>query len=298
VQQIGSMRLQERSVSLADLLSLTKPRLSSLVLVTTAGGMWLAPGECSLTRWIGTMVATAGTVGAANALNCYLERDSDRFMRRTESRPLPAGRMDPSFALAFGLLLAGTSIPALAWFANPLTALLGLLALLSYVLVYTPLKAKTSYAMLVGAFPGALPPLMGWSAVRGHLEAPGLVLFSILFFWQLPHFIAIALFRKEEYVAAGLHSVPQAQGEASARAQAVGYTALLVAVSVMLYPLRAAGSFYLMSALFLGFGFLAHGLWGWLRKLGPGWARQFFFLSLLYLAGLFVALLVDGAARG
>lgn len=288
----------QRTATWTDFVSLTKPRLSSLVLATTAGGMWLAPGELSTARWFVTLVATAGTVGAANALNCYLERDSDRLMRRTRERPLPSGRMDPVLALGFGLLLAAVFLPALYVAANPLTALLGAVALTSYVFVYTPMKARSAHAMVVGAIPGALPPLMGWTAVTGHLQLPGLVLFAILFLWQLPHFIAIALFRKEEYAAAGLKSVPLSSGEGSARAQAAAYLLMLVPVSLMLYPLHVTGGFYLVSALLLGGVFAGYGVWGFLKGLGAGWARQLFLLSLLYLSGLFVALMVDGAARG
>ena len=144
-----------------DLLQLTKPRLSALVLFTAAPGMWISGARPSLVQLAVTMLATAGVVGAANAFNCYIERDSDRFMARTATRPLPAGRMEPKVALLFAFALAIASVPLLALASNLLTGVLGLTALLSYVLVYTPLKARTHWAMIVGAFPGALPPLMG-----------------------------------------------------------------------------------------------------------------------------------------
>jgi protoheme IX farnesyltransferase len=285
------------STTASDLLSLTKPRLSSLVLATTAGGMWLAPGELSLARVLVTLLATAGTVGAANALNCYLERQSDRFMARTQKRPLPSGRMEPALALGFGLSLAGVSLPALALGANLLTAALGLVALLSYVLVYTPLKSRTSAAMLVGAVPGALPPLMGWTAVTGQVDRAGFVLFSILFLWQIPHFLAIALFRKEEYAAAGLKSVPIERGDESSRAQLVLYLVALVPMTMLPYQLRVAGGWYLGVAAVLGLAFLGLGAWGFFRQLGKPWARQTFFFSLLYLTGLFAALMLDSQAN-
>ena len=166
-------RTLNASQVMVDLLSLTKPRLSSEVLFTAVGGMWLAPGKLSPVRALVVLLATAGTVGAANALNCYLERDSDQFMARTRNRPLPAGRMEPAIALWFGISLGALSLPALAIASNALTAMLGLTALLSYVLVYTPMKAKSSAAMWVGGIPGALPPLMGWTAVTGAMDAPG-----------------------------------------------------------------------------------------------------------------------------
>jgi protoheme IX farnesyltransferase len=280
----------------ADLLSLTKPRLSSLVVCTAAGGMWLAPGGLSLPRTLLALLAIAGTVGAANALNCYLERDVDRFMARTRNRPLPAGRMEPSTALWFGLALAAVCLPALALGANALTGLLGLVALLTYVLVYTPLKARSSLAMVVGAVPGALPPLMGWTAVTGAVDAGGMALFAILFLWQLPHFVAIALFRKEEYEAAGLKSLPLERGDAVSRAHILFYLSLLWPVAVAPYWLGLAGRVYLGAAVALGGALFFLGAWGFLRRLGSAWARRVFFASLVYLSALFLVLMVDGAA--
>jgi protoheme IX farnesyltransferase len=280
-----------------DLISLTKPRLSSLVLCTTAGGMWLAPGHLSLARSLIALFATAGTVAAANALNCFLERESDRLMTRTRNRPLPAGRMDPSVALGFGLALGAISIPALTFSTNLLTGVLALIALLTYVLVYTPMKARSSAAMLVGAVPGALPPLMGWTAVTGRIEVPGLVLFAILFLWQLPHFIAIALFRKDEYRKAGLTSVPLERGDQVSREQIVAYLVMLLPVTLLPYPLHVAGGYYLAAALVLGGAFLGVGAYGFARKLGSAWARQLFLTSIVYLAGLFAALMIDGGGQ-
>ncbi len=294
-----SARAVSFSTTASDLLSLTKPRLSSLVLATTAGGMWLAGmGEVSVGRVLVTLLATAGTVGAANALNCFLERQSDRFMARTRNRPLPAGRMEPGLALGFGLSLAAVSLPALALGANLLTAGLGLVALVSYVLAYTPLKSRTAAAMLVGAVPGALPPLMGWTAVTGRVDTGGFVLFSILFLWQIPHFLAIALFRKEEYAAAGLKSVPLVRGDDSSRAQIVLYLVALVPMTMLPYQLRIAGGGYLLVAAAFGLAFLGLGAWGFFRRLGKAWARQTFFFSLLYLTALFAALMLDSQANG
>jgi protoheme IX farnesyltransferase len=293
-----SARAVSLSTTASDLLSLTKPRLSSLVLATTAGGVWLAPGELSVVRVLVTLLATAGTVAAANSLNCFLERQSDRFMARTQNRPLPSGRMEPGVALWFGLSLAAVSLPALALGANLLTAGLGLVALLSYVLVYTPLKSRTSAAMLVGAVPGALPPLMGWTAVTGQVDNAGFVLFSILFLWQIPHFLAIALFRKEEYAAAGLKSVPIERGDESSRAQLVLYLVALVPMTMLPYQLRIAGGWYLAVAAALGLSFLGLGAWGFFRQLGKPWARQTFFFSLIYLTGLFAALMLDSQTHG
>lgn len=291
------VRAAHRPLSAADLLSLTKPRLSSLVLCTCAGGMWLAPGRLTPAHWLLTLLGTAGTVGAANALNCYVERDIDRAMPRTRNRPLPAGRMEPSVALAFAVALAAVSLPVLAVGSNLLTTGLGLLALVTYVGVYTPLKLHSDAAMLVGAVPGALPPLMGWTAVTARLDGPGLLLFAILFAWQLPHFLAIALFRKAEYRAAGLLTVPLRLGDDASRWWMVATTAALVPLTLALVPLHVAGTFYLAVAALLGAGFLAVQGWGALKRLGHGWARKSFFFSLVYLAGLFAALFLDASSR-
>ena len=281
------------STTAGDLISLTKPRLSSLVLCTTAGGMYLSRGDLSAPKAFATLLATAGTVGAANALNCYLERESDRLMIRTRSRPLPSGRMDPQVALWFGISLAAVSLPALALAANWLTAGLGLLALLSYVFAYTPLKNRTWLSVLVGAVPGALPPLMGSTAVEGRVGPVGAVLFAILVLWQIPHFIAIALFRKQEYAAAGMRSLPIERGDELARVNLLAYVLALVPVTLWLYPMGAAGPLYLACASLLGAGFIALSLQGFLRQLGAAWARRVFAYSIVYLAALFAALWVD-----
>jgi len=281
----------------ADLLSLVKPRLSSLVLCTLAGGMWLAPGELSVARWMATLLGTAGTVGAANALNCWIERDRDRYMARTRLRPLPSGRMESGVALAFGILLAVFSLPLLAMASNGLTALLGCIALVSYVAAYTPLKPKSSMAMLVGAIPGSLPPLMGWTAVTGRIGGGGLLLFGVLFAWQIPHFLAIALFRKEEYRNAGYMALPLVSGDGATRVWMLLWTMLLVVLSVLLVPFGVAGPFYLTVALVLGGAFLALVVRGVVRREQKAWARKTFFFSLVYLAGLFAALLLSARAH-
>ena len=281
----------------ADVMSLTKPGLSALVMFTASGGLWLSTEPLSLSTWLVTLLATAGTVGAANAFNCYIERDSDRFMARTAKRPLPSGRMDPQFALFFAFALALTSLPALFMGVNAITGVLGLAALLSYVLVYTPMKSRTHWAMLVGAVPGALPPLMGLTAATGSISAPGLALFAILFFWQLPHFIAIALFRKKEYAEAKLTSLPLEKGDAAARAWAVFYLVCLVVVGVLPWSLHVAGPLYLVVSSVLGVIFLGLGIKGWWLKLDAKWARQLFGVSLIYQLGIFAALGVEAMLR-
>ncbi len=156
-----------------DVALLAKPRLSGLVVCTAAGGMWLAPGHLTFPRALAILVGTTAVVGAANALNCFLERDVDARMRRTRDRPLPAGRVDPRVALGLGLGIPIFAIPLLAWVANPLTALLAAIALVTYVAIYTPMKQRSTLALFVGAVPGAIPPLMGWTGVTGFAPAAG-----------------------------------------------------------------------------------------------------------------------------
>jgi protoheme IX farnesyltransferase len=286
--------IAERNLAetLRDVVSLAKPRITLMVLITTAGGLALA-GSVDLRTALYTLFGTALVVGSANTLNCWLERDVDRFMTRTQNRPLPAGRLSPNVALLFGLVLGGISIPMLTLGVNRITGLLAAIALVSYVAVYTPLKQKTPAALLIGSVPGALPPLIGWTAVTGRLEWAGIALFGVLFFWQLPHFIAIAIFREEEYTRAGIRVLPAVRGVRVAKVHAVVHSLLLLAVSVSLVPLGVGGLLYLIVALALGGGMLALSVRGLYPGAGHRWARQLFAASLIYLPLLFVALAVD-----
>ncbi len=277
-----------------DIVALTKPRITTTVALTAFGGYWLG------TRWFGQapavesygpmLLGTALVVSGANALNMYLERDSDRLMRRTASRPLPAGRLSPDVALALGLLLSAVSVPLLTFAVKPMTGLLAAVALLSYVLAYTPLKRRSSLSLLVGAVPGAIPPLIGWSALRGTLDGPGLVLFGTMFLWQVPHFLAIATFRRAEYARAGLQVATVVYGERTVRHQIVRYTAAMVLTSLLLVPYGLGGNLYLYTALGLGGLFFGVGAWGLRAGTGERWAKWLFLVSMIYLVGLFVAL--------
>ncbi len=290
--------------TLRDLIALAKPRITLFVVLTTLGGFWLAhtsggPGHTmlpiswELMTW--SLLGTALIVSGANALNMYVERESDKFMARTANRPLPAGRMTPSVALAFGLALTGASLPML-YRVNTMTMALGALASALYVLAYTPLKRKSHYSLLVGAVPGALPPLMGWTSVTGVCSAGGLVLFAILFFWQVPHSLAIALFRADDYKNAGLEVLPNAHGHHVTHVWMLQYTVALLGVSLLLAPLGITSWWYAPVALLLGIGFLVR---AWRMPDGAKdaaglfkWARGVFFFSLIYLVALFVAIAV------
>ncbi len=267
----------------ADFAELTKPRITSLVLVTAAVGYAVGGvGTFSIFRFLLFMAGTALLCAGASALNQHAERDADARMARTSRRPLPAGRLRPEEALVFGLALSGAGL-ALLVFVNPLTLLLGAASLSIYVLVYTPLKRVTSLSTVVGAVPGALPPLMGWAAARGSIGDAGLGLFAILFLWQLPHFLAIGWLYREDYARGGfaMLAVTDRDGSSSGR-QAVLYATALLPVTLAAGLLAAAGKSYLWGALVLGLAFLGcAAAFAW-RRTAPA-ARLLFLSSVLYL---------------
>jgi protoheme IX farnesyltransferase len=280
-----------------DLVQLTKPRITTMVLVTEAAGAALAPGHAALRTQALSLVGTALIVGSANSLNMWWERDIDGLMARTRNRPLPAGRLSADVALGFGLALAVVSVPML-FMVNEATALLGLASLISYVAIYTPLKRHTHLALLVGAVPGAIPPLLGWATVTGSIGLGGLLLFGVLFLWQIPHFAAITIFRAEDYGRAGLQVVSVQHGELAARQTVALYAVLLVATSLLFVPFGLAGAYYLPAATVLGVAFLAlalRGLRGSARFDVRRWAKMVFAFSVVYLPALLVALLVGRA---
>jgi heme o synthase len=275
---------------LRDVLLLSKPRLSALVMITCAGGMWLAPGTIGLARAVLAVLATAAVVGAANALNCYLERDLDALMRRTRDRPLPAGRLEPLTALGLGALVPAFAVPVLALAAGRLTAFLAVLALASYVLVYTPLKRRTPLALFVGAVPGAIPPAMGWVTVTGRLDAGAVALFALLFAWQIPHFLAVSLYLEDDYARAALPVFARVHGEVATRRAIAASAVVLLAVSFLPVAAGMAGLAYALGAGLLGAGLLVHAALGLRGR--PGWARGFFLSTLVYLTALFAILAI------
>lgn len=291
--------------SLRDIFALTKPRITLIVLATCASGIAMAPGRLP---WGATLAALLGTtliVSSANTLNMWWERDLDGLMARTSRRPLPSGRMAPGVALAFGLLLAAVSLPLLLS-VNLVTALLGLVALVIYVAVYTPMKRHSTLALLVGAVPGAMPPLMGWTAVTGSVtgagparlatlppavQLGGVGLFALLFVWQVPHFIAISFFRAKDYASAGMKIVPVERGERAAKRQILAYTLLLVGSSLGVCGL--SGTAYLTAACALGALFVALSAYGLRERSGNKWARSLFAYSIVYLVAILAILIVD-----
>lgn len=278
-----------------DLIALVKPRIMMMSLLTAAGAMTLAPGAVALAQAVWLLAGTGLIVGSANALNMWLERDVDCLMARTRDRPLPRGRLEARTALVFGGLLGAAAIPVLAA-VNLVTAALGLLALLLYVGVYTPMKQRSYWAVWVGAVPGAMPALMGWTAATGRVELAGLAVFGVLFFWQVPHFHAIAMYRQRDYEAAGLKTLPGTRGATAARREIALYLVVQVAVSFTLVPLGVAGVPYLVTAAVLGAFVLAQGLRGALAGAGARWARNVFLASIVYLPILFAVMVLDGRA--
>lgn len=281
---------------LGDLVSLTKPRITVNVVISAATGIFLAPGHLGWVRTVVALLGTALVVGGANTLNCYVERDTDARMWRTRNRALAAGRLEPREGLLLGLLLALVAVPLLSLVLNPLTGFLALLALVSYVWVYTPLKQKTPAALLVGAVPGAIPPLLGWTAVTGHADLGGLLLFAVMFVWQLPHFLAITLYLKEDYARGGHRVMPLVRGEKLARLHLLLWTLLLVPTSFSFVFFHLAGPVYAVTAAVLGAGFIVMALRGLKVQSGPEnvrTARRIFHYSIVYMLLLFGVLVAD-----
>jgi protoheme IX farnesyltransferase len=278
---------------LSGMVRLTKPRITGLVVVTFLGGLWLAPGQIERWRAVMTLIGTVLLVGGANAFNMIMERDVDPLMERTRDRPLPRGVVSPELAILFGAALACAALPLLFLGGNLLTGVLGFVALGSYVGVYTPMKRRSGAALFVGAIPGAIPPLMGWTAVTGRIDLPGLVLFAILFLWQIPHFLAIAIYRAEDYARAGFKVLPGAISERATRVTIVGFSLGLVAATILLEPLRVAGLRYMTVATLLGVVLVGWAAAGFRRAAAGAWARSLFLFSIVYLTLLFVALAID-----
>ncbi len=280
----GAATLATSDASIADWVDLTKPRITLMVILTAGIGMLLAslvaaPAELVAATLIGTWLVAAGS----SALNHALEAGLDARMERTANRPVAAGRITIRGAATFGLLLGSAGLLLLAWRVNLPTALLGLVAFLGYVAIYTPLKPKSSLATIVGAVPGAIPPMMGWAAVAGGVHFGAWILFSILFLWQLPHFLAIAWMWRDDYARAGFPMLPvvQPDGGSTAR-QMVLYSVALLPVSLAPTVAGLAGIGYFVGAALLGLGYTAAAV-GFARRRDRSTARRVLLASVLYL---------------
>ncbi|MGF1483281.1 MAG: heme o synthase [Opitutales bacterium] len=281
----------------SELWTLTKPRLSLLAVITAVVGYFAGDPTSALAPFFWMLLGTSLAAGSCGALNQYLEREADSRMARTRTRPLPSGTLAPEVALVFGLVLGMCGVAMVAWGTNPLAAALTAATILSYLLVYTPLKPLTPWATLVGAVPGALPPLIGWAAANNTLGALGWILFGILFAWQIPHFLAIAWNHRKDYAKAGMPmaSVTDPSGQSCAVLSLV-FTGLLALIS-LLPPILGQASWFIYAPA------AAYGAWIFLK---PAWsffrartdnrdqpARRLFLASIAYLPLVLFALVAD-----
>ncbi len=277
-----------------DFVALAKPRLNLLVVASTVAGYAMAHGDTTNLAALGwTIVGTALVAGGASAINQVIERDADSLMRRTRLRPLPDGRLGPVEALAFAAILSVLGLLVLAAGVNVASSVVALATLVSYAAVYTPLKRRTSFATVIGAIPGALPPVIGWAAAEGTLSQGAWVLFAILFLWQLPHFLAIAWMYREDYARAGFPMLPviEPDGRSTAR-QAVVYAAALLPVALAPTLVGMSGTVYFAGALVLTLIFLGVSMrFAMTRAVRD--ARQLFFASIVYLPLLWALMIAD-----
>jgi protoheme IX farnesyltransferase len=291
VAQFERLSARER---FAAFLELTKPRITFLIVLTSAAGFALAsPASVNVAAMCSAMVGIALLSSGIATINQYMERDLDGLMRRTADRPLPSGRLVPWEALAFGVGLTGFAEIYLAIVVNPLTSLLGMTVIVGYLFGYTPLKTRTSLSTMVGAFPGAVPPLIGWAAARGSIGLEAWVLFAILFLWQFPHFLAIAWMYREDYSRAGILMLPVVEPDGRVTAQQiVVYTVLLLPVSLLPTALGISGKVYLYGAIVLGCLFLFSSLRAAFSKSRQE-ARRLLLASVIYLPLLFILMVLD-----
>ena len=279
---------------LAAYVELTKPRITFLIVLTSAAGFCLGSrGAVDYVLFVHAMLGIALLSSGIGTLNQFMERDLDGLMRRTADRPLPSGRLLAFEALWFGVLLTATAEVYLALFVNVLTAILGLTVIAGYLFLYTPLKTRTTLSTVVGAFPGAVPPLIGWTAARGQIDVAAWVLFAILFLWQFPHFLAIAWMYREDYGRASIRMLPVVEPDDRVTGlQIIVYTLMLIPVSLLPTVLGISGRFYLFAALALGLAFLASSIRAALSKSNQH-ARQLLLASVLYLPLLFGVMVLN-----
>jgi protoheme IX farnesyltransferase len=291
---LSATRARRATTRVADYVELAKPRLNVLVVATSAAGYYLgSPGTPDLWKMAGAVAGTALVASGAAALNQVYERNTDALMRRTRSRPVPDGRVPANDARVFGLMLSGLGLGLLALRANGLATALAAATLLIYLIVYTPMKRRSSLATLVGAVPGALPPVIGWTASHGAVASGGAVLFAIVFLWQIPHFMAIAWLYRDDYRLAGFPMLPviESDGRKTGR-QAVVYAAALLPASLLPTLIGLSGTPYFISAALLGAGLLGLSI-RFARSRNDRFARALFLASIIYLPLIWLAMMLD-----
>jgi heme o synthase len=279
---------------LKDYYELSKPGIGFYAVISTFAAFWLAsPAVIDYTLLLHTLIATALVTAGGGALNQVIEVEADKQMRRTENRPLPSGRIPVNMGIAYGVFFALVGVIYMQLAVNTLSAVLAVGTLIGYLAIYTPLKKKTHLSTIVGAFPGAIPILIGWTAVRGVIDLSGWVLFIILFFWQIPHFLAIAWMYRKDYARAGfpMLSVLDEDGF-SVASQAVFYVVSLVPVSLLLTVMGVTGWTYFWGALLLGLGFIASGIHCAIKRTNTA-AKQLLFASIIYLPLLLALMVLD-----
>ena len=273
---------------------LTKPTIVLLILVTAYATLWIA-SDSPPSLWLSftTVLGAALAAGSANAINCYYDRDIDQVMSRTRKRPVPAGQVTPREALVFGIVTGVLSVVLLSWLVHPLAAFWALAGNLFYVFVYTMwLKRSTPQNIVIGGAAGSVPPLIAWAAVHGTVAWPAVILFLIIFLWTPPHFWALALFRHEDYARAGVPMLPVVKGSHATKVQILVYTVLLAVVSLLLVPAGAAGWLYDVLAAAFG-GYFIYLAWLTLKDPGDRAAKRLFGDSIIYLALVFAAAVID-----
>jgi protoheme IX farnesyltransferase len=292
VAAAGKARQASTRQLLADYLELTKPKVQSLLLLTTITTMEVA-GSPPLSKIVLTCLGGYLSAGGAGAINHYYDRDIDARMARTATRPIPAGRIAPRAALIYGLVLAALSFALLSVATNVLAASLALAGFAGYVVVYTIwLKRRTPQNIVIGGAAGAVPPLVGWAAARGSVSWTAVYLFAIVFYWTPPHFWSLSLLMKDEYAKVSVPMMPVVRGERETRRQIVLYTLLLYAISQLPFCAGAFGGIYLLASMALGFAFIGGALWLY-RRADRRAALRLYLFSLVYLALLFGAMVAD-----
>ena len=288
--EVTPLELTRRRIRVGDLVELTKPRITFLVLITTLVGFYMGSRDgLNFLLLFHAILGTGLVASGASALNQYFERDLDARMVRTRNRPLPDGRLVPNEALVFSAAISAAGVIYLAFFVNLLTALIGAATLFGYILVYTPLKTRTALCTLIGAFPGAAPPVMGWTAARGEVDAVALSLFAILFLWQMPHFFAIAWIFTEDYTRAGFSM--NVSGKRTARL-IILYCCALIPISVLPTFFGLTGMIYLLGAILFGFIYLGYGFAVALFRSNTH-AHRLLRVSVLYLPALLLLMMLD-----
>lgn len=291
IQETKAIGLKEK---LAAFLELTKPRIAFMLILTSAAGFYLgSKGSFDFLLFINSTIGITLLAFGVATLNQFIERRTDALMERTAKRPLPTQKVTPAEALIFGLILTVSAEIYLAVLVNPLTAALGLIVIVGYVLLYTPLKTKTSASTAIGAIPGAMPPLMGWTSSANEITLGAWVLFALLFLWQFPHFLAIAWMYKEQYRKAGILMLPVVEKEGTITAiQIVTFTIMLLPISIAPFFIGVAGSVYLVGASILGLWFLFYSIQT-ARAKSVEQARKLLLVSVLYLPVIFALMVFN-----